>query len=132
MFADAPHVFDHTLLVIADRQPVDVVPCCRSRPYANILKAIGLKHGRFQALGKQVADGFIAEKFHAAIAVVNHIPFLGTEQLTGNYKRADGIVAGPAAGIADDMGVTFLQAGIAGWIEAGVHTSENGDLARRW
>jgi len=41
------------------------------------------------------------------MSMVDDEPFVGPEQLVGNDQRADGLVAGAAAGVADDMGVTL-------------------------
>src|SRR5262249_36424070 len=45
------------------------------------------------------------------------------------HQRADGIVAGPPTGVADHVGVTFLEAGEFGWIEPRVHASQNREAA---
>ena len=53
------------------------------------------------------------------------------EQLVGDHERADGVVAGPAARVADDVRVTLAEAGVIGGVEAGVHAGQDGEPAGR-
>jgi hypothetical protein len=59
--------------------------------------------------------------------MTNHSP--GAQQLVGDHERADGIVAGPPAGVADHVGVTLAEAGVLGRVEPGVHAGEDGEPA---
>jgi hypothetical protein len=56
----------------------------------------------------------------------------GAEQLMRDDKRADGIVAGAAPGIADDVSIPFLETSELGGIEARIHAGEDGKAASRW
>ena len=47
----------------------------------------------------------------------------------GDHQRADGVVAGAAAGVADDVGVALGEAGVFGRVEARVHAGEDGEAA---
>ena len=55
----------------------------------------------------------------------------GAEQLVGDHQRADRVVAGPAAGVADHVGVALGQAGVLRRVEPGVHAGEDREAARR-
>ena len=52
------------------------------------------------------------------------------EQLVRDHQRADGVVAGPAAGVADDVRVALAQPGVLGRVEAGIHAGQDGEAAR--
>jgi hypothetical protein len=58
-------------------------------------------------------------------------PLLGAEQLVRNDERADRVVGGAAAGVADHMRVAFREAGVFRRIEARVHAGEDRKAARR-
>jgi len=47
-------------------------------------------------------------------------------------RGADGVVRGAAAGVADDVGVSFCETSVFGGVKAGVHTGEDGEAAGRW
>ena len=53
------------------------------------------------------------------------------KQLVGDDQRADRVVAGAAAGVADDVGVALGEAGVLGRVEAGVHAGEDGEMPAR-
>jgi hypothetical protein len=55
--------------------------------------------------------------------------FFGAEKFVADDEGTDGVVAGAAAGVADDVGVTFSEAGVLGGVEAGVHAGEDGEAA---
>src|SRR5258708_37770823 len=96
---------------------------------SDVLKTLGSESGGFQAGGQQIAHDIVGEKFHTAIGVVNDEEFAGAEQFVADDERADGVVAGSAAGAADDGGVAFGEACILGGIETSVQASENGAAA---
>ena len=131
MVADALHVFQHALLVILEGQPVDVLAIGGARILTVVVPTVGVDAGGVQAAAQQIAHDVVVEQLHAAIGMVNDKEFLGAEQLVGNDQRADGVVAGAAAGIAGDMRVTLGQAGILGRVQARVHAGQDGEAARR-
>jgi len=55
-----------------------------------------------QALLEQFGHGFIREQLHAAISMMNDKPFAGSEQFVRNDQGPNGILAGAAAGVADE------------------------------
>ena len=61
-------------------------------------------------------------------------PFAGAEQLVRDHQRPDRVIGGPAASIANDMGVAFGEPGVFGRIEPCVHAGENRELPgwRQW
>jgi hypothetical protein len=65
-------------------------------------------------------------------AVVDDEPLSGAEQLVGDDQRTDRVIAGPAAGITDDVRVAFAQACVLGGVEHGVHAGEDGEASCRW
>src|SRR6267143_155396 len=56
--------------------------------------------------------------------------FPGAKKFITDDQRANGIVAGPAAGVADDVRIAFGEAGVLGGIEVRVHAGKNGEAAR--
>jgi len=48
-----------------------------------------------------------------------------------DHQGANGIITGAATGIANHVGVTFLQSGIGGRVEPGIHADEDGNAAGR-
>jgi hypothetical protein len=60
---------------------------------------------RLQALLEQFGHGFIREQLHAAISMMNDKydkPFAGSEQIVRNDQGPNGVLAGAAAGVADE------------------------------
>ena len=53
------------------------------------------------------------------------------EQLVGDDQRTDRVVAGAPAGVPDDVGVAFAEAGVLGRVEPGVHAGEDGEPSCR-
>ena len=131
MVADALHVLEHALLLVGDGEPTDVLAFGRTAPAARIVPAAGVDAGGLEAAAQQLAHDVVGEGFHAAVGVVDDEPLAGTQQLVGNDQRADGVIAGAAAGIADDVGVALREPGILGRIEAGVHAGEDGEVSAR-
>src|SRR5260370_15454411 len=60
--------------------------------------------------------------------MVNDKPFLGSEQFVGNDQGPNGILAGAAAGVADDVGIAFCQTRELRRVETGIHTSQHGKM----
>src|SRR6202011_74444 len=58
-------------------------------------------------------------------------PLIGAEQLVRDDQRADRIIAGPPAGVADHVRISFPQAERLGGIDARVHAGEDRVLADR-
>ena len=73
----------------------------------------------------------VRKRQHSAVAVGDHEGLLRAEQVVRDNQRADRVVAGEAAGVADDVRVAFAQPGVLGGVESGVHARENGEAARR-
>ena len=55
--------------------------------------------------------------------ITNHS--LRAEQLVGDHERADRVVAGATAGVADHVRVAFAEPGVLRGVEAGVHAGED-------
>ena len=66
----------------------------------------------------------VGKECHSAIGVMDHEPFLCSQQLVRNHKGAYRVVAGAAARIANDMGVAFAQAGVFCRIKPSVHACQ--------
>src|SRR6266851_1034986 len=130
MVADAGDVVEDGLLLIADGEPLDVFTGAGAGAFADVLEALRGERRGFEARGEQVAHDVVGEEFHAAIGVVDDEEFAGAEQFVADDEGTDGVVAGAAAGVADDVSVAFGEAGILGGIETRVHARENGETAR--
>ena len=65
----------------------------------------------------------------AAIGVVDDDEFLRVEQMMGDDERAEGVVCGDAAGVADHVGVPGMQAEAVLEEDAGIHAGQHGDVA---
>jgi zinc-binding alcohol dehydrogenase family protein len=111
--ADAPDVFDDAALKIGKGEPLNVPTVNRARSDADIAPAIIVQFGGFETLAQEMADDLVGKKLHAAIRVVNDEPFTGSQQLVGNDQRPDRVVAGPPAGIANDMHVSLIGASLS-------------------
>jgi hypothetical protein len=57
---------------------------------------------------------------------------LGAEELLRYDQGPDRVVGGAASGIADNVGIAFLETEELGRVEPGVHTGKNRDLAAGW
>ncbi len=130
MVANAGNIVEDSLLLILDGEPFDEFTGAGSRSLADVLEPLSGQLRCFQAGSQQVAHDIAGEEFHAAISMVNDEEFTGAEKLVTDDEGTDGIVAGPAAGVPDDVGITFGEAGILGGIEARVHAGKNGEAAR--
>src|SRR6267378_2151006 len=130
MVANARNIVEDSLLLILDGEPLDEFTGTGSRSLAYILEPLGGQLRCFQAGSQQAAHDIVGEEFHAAIGMVNDEKFAGAEKFIADDQRANGIVAGPAAGVADNVGIAFGEAGVLGGIEARVHAGEDGKAAR--
>ena len=62
---------------------------------------------RFKAVFEQACNDVVGKQLHAAVGMMNYKPFPGSEQLVRDNEGADGVVAGPAARVTDDVGIAF-------------------------
>ena len=129
--ADALHVLDDARGEILEGEPFDEMAVHAAGTRAMIVPALSVDRRAVQTFIEKIADDFVVEQLHSAIAVMDHEPFLRAEQFVGNDEGADGVVARSAAGVANDMGVAFRKAGIFGGIEPCVHAGQNGEAPRR-
>ncbi len=53
------------------------------------------------------------------------------EQMVRDHERADRVVGGDPAGVADDMGIAFLEAQGPGGVDASVHAGQDRELPAR-
>jgi hypothetical protein len=75
--------------------------------------------------GAQILLGGVHQ---STISVIDDHEFLGAQQIVRDDQGAQGIVGDDAAGVADDVGVSGLQAQSADG-KAGIHTGQHGELA---
>ncbi len=129
MIADAGNVIEDRLFLVFDGEPFDVLAGAGAGALADIAEAARGEFGGFEAGVEEIAHDVVGEEFHAAIGVMDDEEFLGAEKFVADDEGADGVVTGAAAGVADDVGVAFGEAREFGGVEAGVHTSENGETA---
>ena len=87
----------------------------------------GLGPGAVLDLGTQIALGGVHQP---TIGVVDDHKFLAAEQIMRNDQGAQRVVGDDAAGIADDVGVSLLQAQSARR-KPRVHAGQDGELALR-
>jgi len=71
----------------------------------------------------------VLERQHAAPGVVDQHHLLRAEEALGDDQRADDIVGGDPASVADDMGVAGLQPEDGGKIEPPIHAADHRDVA---
>src|SRR3954447_3970204 len=131
MVTNACDCLGDALGVLGDRKPVDVLRFGRAATCADVGKPLGAELGGLEAVPEQAADDVVCEELHAAVRVVYHEPLRGTEQLVGDDERADRVIAGAAAGVADDVRVTLAETGVPRRVESCVHAGEDGE-APRW
>ncbi len=63
-----------------------------------------------QAAGEKPAHDLVGKRLHAAVGMVDDEPLARAQLLVRNDRRADGVVAGAAPGVADDVGGAFRKA----------------------
>ena len=61
---------------------------------------------------------------------MNHKPLVRAEQLVGDNKRADGIIAGPTTSIPDHVRIALCQTSKLGWVKPRIHAGQDGKAAR--
>jgi len=131
VIADAGDVVEDGLLLIFDGEPFDIFAGARAGAFADVTEAAGSEFGGFEAGVEEIAHDVVGEEFHAAIGVMDDEEFLSAQQFVTDDEGADGVVTSAAAGIPDHVGVAFGEAREFGGVEAGVHTSEDGEAAGR-
>jgi len=129
VIADAGDVVEDGLLLIFDGEPFYVFAGAGAGALADVTEAAGSEFGGFETGVEEIAHDVVVEKFHAAIGVMDDEKFLRAEEFVTDDERADGVITGAAAGIADYVGVAFGEAREFGGVEAGVHTGEDGEAA---
>jgi hypothetical protein len=129
VIADAGDVIEDGLFLVFDGEPFDVFAGTRAGALANVAEAARAKLSGFEAGVEKIAHDVVGEEFHATIGVMDDEKFLGAEQFVADHEGADGVVTGAAAGVADHVGVALGEAREFGGVEAGVHTSEDGEAA---
>src|SRR6266404_6837504 len=112
MVANARNIVEDSLLLVPEGEPFDEFTGAGSRSLADVLEPLGGQLRCFQAGSQQAAHDIAGEEFHAAIGMVNDEKFAGAEKLVTDDEGTDGIVAGPAAGVANDVGLAFSEAGV--------------------
>jgi hypothetical protein len=78
------------------------------------MPTIGFKFRGLEALSQERAHHVVRERLHATIRMMDHEPLVSAEQLVGDYKGANSIIAGAASCVTDDVSVPFLQPCLAG------------------
>src|SRR5262245_20431867 len=95
------------------------------------MPAVGSKLCCVEALSQEHAHHLVSECLHAAVRVMDHKPLVRAEQLVGDNKRADGIIAGPTTSIADHVRITLRQASKFGGVESCMHAGQYCKMASR-
>jgi len=131
VIADARNVIKDCLFLVFDDEPFDVFASARAGALANVAETAGSEFGSFEAGIEKIAHNVVGEEFHAAIGVMDDEKFLSAEQLVADDEGADGVITGTAARVADHVGVAFREPREFCGVEAGVHTSEDGEAAGR-
>ena len=127
---DAFDVVDDALLLVLDREPIDILSLARSRAVAGVSPLCPVVRRRLEAPREEVAEDFPREELHAAVRVVNDEPFPRAQELVRDDQGPERVVARAASGVADDVGVALAQACDLGRIDARVHAGENGEPSR--
>ena len=130
--ADPADVIDDAAGLVLDRQPVDIGGLGGTRAAADVVEAVRSEGRGLEAVGEQVADHLVGEELHAAVGVMDDEPLGGAEQLVRDDDGPDRIVAGAAAGIADDVRVTLAETGVLRRVEPGVHAGEDPEPSGGW
>ncbi len=131
MVPDALDVVGDAACLVGDRQPVDVGGLGRARTLPDVIETLGSERRGLEAVGEQAADHLVGEELHPAIGVVDDEPLGRAEQLVGDDQRADRVVAGATAGVADDVRVAFAEAGVLRRVEPGIHAGQDREPPRR-
>ncbi len=82
-----------------------------ARPWPGaVIAPAAFVYGRdLQAAGEKPAHNLVGERLHAAVGMVDDEPLARAQWLVRNDQRADGVVAGAARGVADDVGGAFRK-----------------------
>ena len=75
------------------------------------MPAVIVERRGLETLDEQSADDLVGEGLRAAAGVMDDEPFPRAEQLGPDDRRVKDVVAGAAAGVADDKGVAFREIG---------------------
>jgi hypothetical protein len=75
MGADARDIVYHTLRLVRNGQPLDVLAGSRARSLTNVLPLPADQGRGVEALRQKASNDFIGEEFHAALGVMDHEPF---------------------------------------------------------
>jgi hypothetical protein len=86
---------------------------------------VGFEAGFGEDVGLEAVVG---EGEHAAVGVVDQDDLFGTQEALTDGQAAAFVGGDHAAGVADDVGVAFVQAEKAVGVEAGVHAGHHGDV----
>jgi thiol-disulfide isomerase/thioredoxin len=89
----------------------------------------GFGRGRSHLFGQPRLQFVFAHFQQAAVGVVDDDEFLRVEQVMGDDQRAQGVVGGDAAGVADHVRVAGMQAQAVLEQDAGIHAGEDGHVA---
>jgi hypothetical protein len=81
MLANATHVIDHARWLVRDRMPFYETPRARPLTMLRIGPSLTVKLRCFQTVVEQFSHNAVGEKLHPAIGVMDHKPFLGSQQL---------------------------------------------------
>jgi hypothetical protein len=73
----------------------------------------------------------IAEAEHPAAGVVDQHHLAGAENALGDDQRADDVIGGDAARVADEVGIPGLQPEDGGKVDPPVHAADHGDVPGR-
>jgi hypothetical protein len=95
------------------------------------MPALRVNHRLLQAPRQQAADDFIRERFHPTVGMMDDEPLACAKKLVADHKRANGVVAGAAAGITNHVRIAFPEAGELCRIQSRVHASQNREPPRR-
>src|SRR6516225_9827841 len=129
--SDTHDILDDALRIVRKCKPIDVVAFCRPRPLARIVPATLVQVRGLQTAGQEIAHVIVGEQQHPAIRVVDDKPLAGAEEFVRDNQRPDGVIAGSTASITNHMGIAFGETGVFCWIESGIHTGEDREMAAR-
>ena len=105
-------------------------PSVGAWPRTTVMPALRVNHRLLQAPRQQAADDFIRERFHPTVGMMDDEPLACAKKLVADHKRANGVVAGTAAGITNHVRVAFPEAGEPCRIQSRVHASQNREPPR--
>jgi hypothetical protein len=130
--ANPNDVREDGLGLVLDCEPLDKLRRGAAGAFADVFEAFRGEDSSFEAVGQEAANDVVGEEEHAAVGVVDDEELLGAEEFVADDEGTNGVVAGAATGVADDVSVAFGESGVFGWVETRVHTGEDGEAARWW